>query len=360
MKLDILLKVILPLFLISLFSSCNGQEKVNTKTSNPVDPYFVATNDTVAKHGPREITRNLLQDKNGIFWFSTWEGIISYDGHFFTNHTLKEGLLQFHTFSILEDNSGNIWFGTIGAGIYRYNAGRLDEQGNKFTHFETKDGIADDMVLCFFQDKSGIIWIGTDNGISCYDGKTFRNFSTKDGLSGHSINSIIQDKTGKIWIGTRYGENGDVCTFDGKQFTPFDNKEKLSFPNVRSIIEDQKGNIWIGGQNGLYCFNTQFSEPSLNNNVSKDFIGYLFEDSKGIIWISAGERNSQNMMLYRYDQNLAAKDENCMQLIHKENGQVFGIMEDKSGNIWFGTQRGACRYDERLIEGLGRFNCFSE
>ncbi len=26
-------------------------------------------------------------------------------------------------------------------------------------------------------------------------------------------------------------------------------------------------------------------------------------------------------------------------------GQVFGIMEDKAGNIWFGREDGAYRYD---------------
>lgn len=296
----------------------------NPDTTPPIeDPYFIVSKDTFSEYGPGSITRNILQDRNGNYWFATWEGILSYDGQRFTNYTLKDNLKKFHVFSVLEDRTGNLWFGTIGGGVYRYN-------GKTFSLFTTANGLPNNLILCMFEDHDGNIWIGTDDGVSRFNGQTFTNFSTADGLSGVSVNSIMQDKTGKLWFGTRYGARGDVSYYDGKSFTLFTSKKGYDFSNVRSIIEDKAGNIWIGGQTGLYRY-----DGKKLASLSTNFIGYIFEDKAGNIWLSEGEDNG--MVLTRYDGVTFTKI--------KSDEQVFGIMEDKAGNIWFGTVYGAYRYD---------------
>ena len=82
---------------------------------------------------------------------------------------------RYHVFSLLEDRQGNIWFGTIGAGVYRYD-------GKTFTNFTTQHGLPDDKIGCFYEDRNGSLWIGTINGLSRYDGLTFTNYGTEDGL----------------------------------------------------------------------------------------------------------------------------------------------------------------------------------
>ena len=228
------------LLLLMLITSCNGHDKaterLNETKTNPVafpesslpveDPSFTMSKDTISTHGPRSITRNVLQDKNGKYWFATWEGVVSFDGKRFTNVTLKEGLRRFHVFSILEDKMGNLWFGTIGGGVYRYD-------GKSFTYFTTRDGLASNVILCMLEDNFGNIWFGTQDGVSRYDWKTFTNFTTLDGLSSNFISSIVQAKTGKLWFGT----DGGVCCFDpsaspradGKFFTNFTNEKGLPF-----------------------------------------------------------------------------------------------------------------------------------
>jgi ligand-binding sensor domain-containing protein len=345
---------ILCLFL--LITSCQGQNKSNLPKErpsepNPIssfqknlsfpvsDPYFVESTAITAAHGPQSITRNILQDKKGNIWLASWEGIICYDGKTFTNFTNKAGLRRFHVFSIMEDKKGNLWFGTIRAGVYRYD-------GKTFTNFTTSQGLANDAVVCMLEDKSGKIWFGTMDGVSCYDGKSFTNFTTKDGLVNNDVNSIIQDKSGKLWFGTR----GSVCFYDGKKFTAFNNQADQPFNNVRSIIEDQQGNLWFGGQDGLCRYDGKsFTE------VSKDFIGFLYADKKGKIWISAGTPEPRNMTLYRYNEQLAPLPVEKAQIepIVKEKGQVYGVFEDKEGNIWFGTEHGGCRYDGKGVVCFG-------
>ncbi|HSF87782.1 MAG TPA: two-component regulator propeller domain-containing protein [Saprospiraceae bacterium] len=318
-------------------NSCNGQIKSDSSRSSGIpirdisvaanvpglepiveDPYFVVTKDIVSEYGPNSITRNILQDKKGVFWFATWQGIMSYDGKQFVNHTLKNGLRRFHTFSVLEDSAGNRWFGSIGGGLYKYD-------GRTFTNYTTEDGLANNDVLCMTEDKNGNVWIGTDDGVSRYDGKTFTNFTTLDGLGGHSVNSIIQDKNGILWFGSRYGVVSDVTQYDGKSFTLFSNMIGTPFSNVRSILEDKNGDIWIGGQTGLFRYNGQAITP-----VSPKFIGYIFEDKSGTIWLSHGVE--KGMALSRLDGIE-------MKLITVDD-QVFGINSDTAGNIWFGTMYG--------------------
>ena len=356
------------LFLFILISSCHGQDKSNSPKENrtepnPVsvwqkdlnaitnDPYFVETKTINAPFGPQSITRNLVQDKSGNLWLASWEGIIRYDGKTFTNFTNQEDLRRFHVFSTFEDKKGNLWFGTIRAGVYRYD-------GKTFTNFTTRDGLADDLVGCIVEDKRGNIWFGTAGGVSYYDpsaslragGKAFHNFSTKEGFIDNDVNSIIEDRNGKIWFGTR----GGVCYYDPsaslrageKTFTSLNNQAGLPFNNVRSIIEDKKGNLWIGGQDGLFRY-----DGKSFTKFSTKFIGFLYEDQKGSIWISAGTPQSRKMALYRYDGEPAPRlGEANFDKIIEADGQIFGILEDKQGNIWFGTEQGICRYDGKTFK----------
>ena len=215
------------LVLFVFIASCKGQNKTDLpkdSISQPEsilpekDPYFAETKTVNTSYGPSNITRNIIQDRNGDVWLATWEGIIRYDGKSFTNFTNKEGLRRFRVFTILEDRKGNIWFGTVGAGVYCYD-------GKLFTNFTTKEGLANDRLGCIYEDKKGNIWFGTMGGISCYDGKTFTNFTTNDGLTSNDINSIIEDKNGNFWIGTR----GEACFYDGKTFTNLKNNDGSSF-----------------------------------------------------------------------------------------------------------------------------------
>jgi ligand-binding sensor domain-containing protein len=308
----------------------------------PNDPYYTDTEDTVATHGPRSITRNILQDKKGNLWFSTWEGIICYDGKFFTNYTLKAGLAKYHTFSLLEDRAGNLWFGTIGAGAYKYD-------GKVFTHFNTHNGLIDDYVDCIYEDIAGHIWFGTFNGASRYDGKRFDNFTTADGLGNNDINAIIEDNKGTLWFGTR-GEG--ISYYDGKQFQKFNNHQGLPFNQVRAIMKDKYGDLWFGGNDGLWRY-----DGEVLKQYDTQFVGYIYESAKGDIWVSAGKLNSRDMVLYRYDAQSLSMPAGSIpkpQSVKQGIGQVFGILEDDKGHIWFGTEDGVCKHD-----GVG-FELFRE
>ena len=344
------------LLLLIFIYSCNGQNKgdqpkdktkkaIQSKLDLPeIDPYFTESIDINSFDGPRSITRNIIQDKKGNFWFATWEGIIHYDVNClptgkpgFTNYTNKEGLRRYRVFTLIEDTKGNIWFGTIGAGVYLYD-------GKKFTNITTKDGLVHNAVKCIIEDKAGNVWFGTQGGLSKYDGSTFTNFMTEEGLIDADVNSIAEDENGNFWLGTR----GNTYVYDGEKFTEFISKERLPFNNVRSIIEDRQGNIWFGGNDGLWSY-----KENSYTNFTKNFVGYIYEDTEGNIWTNTAANKSGNAkqwILSRYDKASLTNEKILPTKINAEEGMFFGMIEDKEGNIWVGTLDGVYQYNGESID----------
>ncbi len=328
----------LPAYALLMFvfcTFCKGQNNTDwlKVTAKP------ETKAVLTSFGPNTITRNILQDKKGNIWFTSWEGVFRYDGRNVTKMTTDVSTARF--FSILEDSKGNFWFGSIGSGVFRYD-------GKSFQNFTTTQGLVNNEILCIYEDNSGIIWFGANGGLSRYDGTSFRNYkmigdSMNEDRTGipfpnftrppHEVNSIIEDKSGQFWFGTR----DKTFVYDGKTFTPVTHNGE-PFTNVRTIIEDQRGNIWLGGNDGLWRY-----DGSTFVNITENFVGYIYENKKGNIWTSS--EAAQGWVLSRYDEkSLSNKKPTATEINPKEGRMLFGILEDKDGNIWFGAD-GAYRYD---------------
>ncbi len=173
---------------------------------------------------------SMLEDQRGNLWFGTYGGVSRYDGKHFTHFTENEGLSNNRVHSILKDKRGNLWFGTNG-GVSRYDPAE-DGTGGTFTHFTVKEGLSNNSVRSILEDKSGNLWFGTlGGGVTKFDGDDFTHFTVKEGLSNNGIYSMLEDKNGNLWFGTH---GGGVIRYDptedgtGGTFTHFTEKEGLS------------------------------------------------------------------------------------------------------------------------------------
>jgi ligand-binding sensor domain-containing protein len=145
-------------------------------------------------------------------------------------------------------------------------------------------------IVEIFEDTKGNLWFGTvSDGVVRYNGKMLTYFSTKDGLCDNTVTGIAEDKDGNMWFGTHNG----ISKYDGKKFTTFaETKGQIS---GCKILIDRKGQIWAGTTEGAFRFNgTSFSKFDIPNPVI---------ENKSYKWVV---------------------------------GKVWGLMEDKKGNIWFG------------------------
>lgn len=166
-----------------------------------------------------------FKDSKGNIWFGTESrGVCKYDGQTFV--WLDNEELGLAIRSIFEDKNGNIWIGNNGYGLFRYDGKTLINftKENKLENldFQTtmkgKDGTLA-RVWTITDDKDGDLWFGTiDAGVWKYDGKKLTNYTIKDGLTSNSISTIYCDNNGKLWVGT---DNG-ITIYDGKNFKAFD------------------------------------------------------------------------------------------------------------------------------------------
>jgi ligand-binding sensor domain-containing protein len=282
----------------------------------------------------------IIQTKSGDILLGTNAGICKYDGKKFSKYFETDTLNNLRIIALLEDRDGNIWFSAMNKGVYRYDGTNLSNFLHKYKHpiFAEKQ---EKMISDIKQDKKGNIWFSSFNrgGAWRYDGKILTHFlpssdyytlfedersnaySTSETKYVHSpdyitddmIHSMTEDKSGNIWFATR---RHGICIYDGKTFINFKGNEVLGKISPTTILEDKKGIIWLGTEeSGVFSYDTR-----LNNKVGqgKTFKNYTTTD--GLV-----------------------------------NNSVRSILEDKDGNLWFGTRSfGLSRFDGKT------FTTFSE
>ena len=175
------------------------------------------------------ISTPFVKSKKGMVWFGTYGALVGYDGKqfkIFNNDSLGfNGTSEYlHIRAIIEDSKGNLWIGNNCAGSTIGGTGVLKYDGKEFIRFtkqqnlrkEDTKGNSLDRVFSMCEDTLGNIWFGTvESGVWRYDGHTMKNFTKKDGLDGGLIWIIHKSKTGELWFGG--GPNG-VYRFNGKSF----------------------------------------------------------------------------------------------------------------------------------------------
>jgi ligand-binding sensor domain-containing protein len=292
--------------------------------------------------------KSCLCDRNGNLWFGTGGGGVSrYDGKSFKNFTTEHGLANNLVWSIIEDKHGNIWFGT-NDGVSCYN-------GNSFINYTLAEGLINNAVRSITEDKFGNLWCCTEGGISRFDGKKFINYTSKDGLPNNIILSSVKDKKGNLWFGTQGGGviryqlkntnitcHANTCKhnlqvpgdFDlhkneiARDFDVFSTKHGLSFNTVLCIFQDKNENILFGTYGGgVYQFDTkQLNHPCQLKTCKHNL---LFKE----------ELNAHTKVI-----------STCIRELNNKIGPskvINHIAGDSKGNLWFATELGTCCYDQK-------------
>lgn len=183
----------------------------------------------LGKENSYSISTPFVRGKNGTVWFGTYSALIGYDGKqfkIFNNEVLGlNGTTEvLHIRSLMEDSKGNLWIGNNSGNNTIGGIGVIKYDGNKFTNFtkelrlrrEDTNGNCLDRVFSMCEDTQGNIWFGTvESGVWRYDGQTLKNFTKKDGLDGDMTWIIYKSKGGELWFGG--GPNG-VYRFNGNSF----------------------------------------------------------------------------------------------------------------------------------------------
>jgi ligand-binding sensor domain-containing protein len=266
-------------------------------------------------------------DRNDNVWLATLnQGVAQYNtsSKNFTWITEKEGLSNNHVRSIIQDKSGNYWFGTSGGGVCNY-------FGKQFTVYDKSAGLAGNFIYSIFRDSHQRLWIGTsDRGLSVFDSSGISNYSGDNGFANVKVKAICEDDNGNVYFGT---DGQGVFVFNQNEFKPI---EALAKKYIRSIVKDKNGDLWIATAGaGLYKLNLK-GQPALINYNVKDGLLHprltcLHYDKSGRLWY-ATENNSIG-----YLENDKIKKTEFTGKGSLPGSSIRCFTEDNNGYLWAGT-----------------------
>lgn len=248
------------------FSTNQGIVKYDWSTNKKGGKRF--TNYSDPKYFGGQRFWSIYTDSKNNIWAGSVRGIFRFNGINwvpfelpYPEELIGEFLTDGTSCSILEDSAGNLWFGTRGFGVFKYDLSAEEEGGNKFTQYTKKDGLADNEVFGICEDRNGNIWFGTSyGGLSFFNGVHFVNYTQfNSNIGNNEICIIYKDKAGNIWFSSEgFGvyrfDPSDLLRTDSKSFTNFSEKQGLGVKAVQSIFEDKEGRFWVGGGDGLYQY----------------------------------------------------------------------------------------------------------
>tara|TARA_B110000211_G_C14079095_1_gene553614 strand:+ start:167 stop:1315 length:1149 start_codon:yes stop_codon:yes gene_type:complete len=360
------------LVIVAFFNSCNGQVKTkSTVDLKNTDTTTIGTPKLLITQGSRfgDNIRCSLKDKEGNLWFgTTGEGVYRYDGKLFTQFIIKNNQSNNSVNSILEDHIGNIWFGT-NHGLFKFDGKEIVtvplEIPNSNTTL-TNNSNSRVTIGGMIQRKDGTLWFGTNKGVYIYKENLFSAFLNnesivnKNGLQLKSIERMLEDKNGNIWFCSGMGGGEGVSRYDGKFITNYKPNGDAWVPY---ILEDDAGNIWFSGRShGYFRYDgktfTDFTEKARFSPIvegkagkicleGKVGVGPILEDKAGNIWFTGKmSRFGGSGGIWRYD------GKSCTNFTQDglEDYQVWSMVADNAGNIWVGTNNtGLYRFDGKTF-----------
>ncbi len=320
--------------------------------NDPVDPTSLSS----------DLVGSIFEDRGGVLWFGTLDGGLNkydrsqdeFEYYHHINHD-PQSLSGDVIFPITPSPNGNVWIGS-----YREGLNLFDPATGRSEHFVNDPAdpgsLLSNEVISAYLDRQGTLWVGTDEGLDRLDpgSSIFKHYvpdatALDTSIPSGPVYAILQDSRSIYWIGTSHG----IREFDPqsgvfRQFTDvFGNSAGLADGAVRAIYQDRSGELWFGTDaQGLFRLDEttgkldQFTnDPGSASSFMYAPILDVYEDSHGIIWVAT---DGGGLHSFNPEKNTSAQ---YLQGNGLPGDVVYGVLEDRSGDLWLSTDFGIARLD---------------
>ncbi|HEV2826026.1 MAG TPA: two-component regulator propeller domain-containing protein [Pyrinomonadaceae bacterium] len=283
---------------------------------------------------PQNSVREIVQTQEGYLWFTTFDGLVRFDGVRFTvfNKSNSPGLATNRFVSLFEDRNGDLWAGLETGEVVRRHQGR-------FTTYTQAQGLPNDVFPRLADDGQGNVAVyylrfttddlGNDSRASFPDSMNYTRLllrayrlsgdrfqSAEDVSYTFSMPPVSLDESNKLTLGKLV--DGDYWVFTS-----------------RRVIHLQKGGgilIYSEG-NGL-----PGTQPALVWGKANS-LQAVSRDADGRLWLT-DLKSGQNQLLSPHS---------------PEGFEAFGGYADHEGNYWFSTNNsGLFRARRQTVTPYGK------
>jgi signal transduction histidine kinase/ligand-binding sensor domain-containing protein len=324
---------------------------------------------------PQNTIRNLVQTRDGYLWFTTFDGLVRFDGVRFTvfDKNNSPGIINNRFMNIVEDKDGALYAVTEDGGLTVCRQGvftsyapitdlpgirasdlRLDANGEVIIIMDDRTAVylrdgkfmpvppeyQSNMQRDFYPGRSGRFQVITPQGIQSHQAGQVTHYPFAfESLSVNFHVKLYEDDTGSLWVGSPSG----LYQIRDRLITRYTEKDGLP-PRayLRPYSEDQEGGIWfITGSvraldNGLARYKDgRFTFFGAEAGLPSTDIGDVLVDREGMLWIGTANglyrARKQLITAYSTNQGLAGKE-------------VYPLLETRAGDILIGATMGLSRF----------------
>ncbi|MFS4482770.1 two-component regulator propeller domain-containing protein [Hyunsoonleella sp. 2307UL5-6] len=260
------------------------------------------------QNGSKTITysiQSMLYLKPNLLWIGTLNnGLLVYD---LKTKTQRNDLISSELMALTEntgvldikkDIQGDIWFGTFGKGLIKYNV-----EKKEVTLF-TRPQLTTNIIKSIHIDNDGSVFTGGIGGVNILEpsvNNTYKisTFFDKNSFLSFNIKTIYKDSRGTVWAGTN---TRGLYKFNGTDFQKVFIAVKNRVSTVYKILEGENGMLWLSTDKGIVRYNPKRNTATIYEQKSimdsNDFISnsganigsqFYFGDLRGVTTFNSKE-----------------------------------------------------------------------
>lgn len=273
----------------------------------------------------------IFRDKFKNIWVGTFgEGLLKFNPDYNgIGHFPEHGNLPKPVVSIIQAENNKLWIGTQGAGVLE------TDLKNKTVRPRFQDkfsGNFKNYVLLLHADENKLFF--THDGSGVY----FDNWTAKTGINLKGIlpkiakvTAVYVDGNKKVWFGTK--QNGLVSApIDENGIgTDTTNYPAIAHNEITGILPLNERELFIASNNGLVIFNTSEGQIAKNGTIISDepVFKIVKDPVENVLWIGT----SNNVLAFNPE-----KPDSLLPLFPEKllpTGPVRTIITDSGNNLWF-------------------------
>jgi ligand-binding sensor domain-containing protein/signal transduction histidine kinase len=290
--------------------------------------------------------RAIAQDRSGLMWFGTQDGLNRFDGYefrtFFRDSETKGAISDNHILSLAaDDKRSGLWIGTQSRGL-----NFLDLPNERFRAFRAgKFGLNSDEIRSLALKPDGNLWLATNVGVALFSPKTEIVIEHSDVAN---VNSVTLDLQSEPVIAS---DSGLLRRINGK-ITRWP-EEVWAYGPAQVAILGSDGDVWVGlTSDGLLHFDhsgilverfrtaSTCEDPPIcaryRDTLPGNEVRALLLTQSGELWVSTltgmgyYDRSGARFVRFMHDPT---------NLDSPPADRAHALFEDRARQIWVGTWR---------------------